>query len=98
MGASVAVTGHHPETVSVEREQVVEIRPEVADAPQLSLARAKNNHGVDDAIDRADGVLSDVRERDASVFDLEILEQQQAFRQMSKCRERIQESVDDQRS
>ncbi len=84
--------------VSVEREQVVEIRSDVANAPQLGLPRAKHNHGIDHAVDRADGVLSDVSERNASVLDLQILEQQQAFRQMLKCGKGIQQSIDDQRS
>src|SRR6266404_8757382 len=83
--------------MAVEREQVIEIRGQIANAPQLCLARAERNERVDYAVDRADYVFADVSDHDAPIFELKTFEQEQAFRYVAKRGERIQQPLDDQR-
>jgi len=71
----VSVSGYQLEAVAVERENEVEIRGQIANAPQLCLARAEHDHRTGQAVDGADDVFADVGDHNASIFELKTFEQ-----------------------
>src|SRR5207302_2445669 len=75
-GEAVAVARYFVKAVSVEREQVVQVRSDIPDAPQLGLARLERDRGVKLAVHGALGVVADSATHDFPVPDLRVLEQQ----------------------
>src|SRR5207244_10208659 len=52
-GEAVAVARYFEKALPVEREQVVQVRSHLPDAPQLGLTRAESDRGVEHAGPRA---------------------------------------------
>src|SRR5207245_5818487 len=56
---AVTVARHLVEPVTVEREQVIQVRSDIPNAPQLRLAGMGLNRGMERAISRTSAVVAD---------------------------------------
>src|SRR2546425_13180617 len=88
------VARHLIKAMSVEREQVVQIRTDIPDAPQLGLAGAKGNRGTEHPVHRAYGVVADLTMHDLPAPDLRILEEQHVLGQTAQLRKRVEQALD----
>src|SRR2546422_608261 len=84
------------EAVTVERELVIQVRSDIPNAPQLRLAGAERNRGIEHAVHRAYGVVADLAMHDLPAPDLRILQQQYVLSQIAQLRKRIEQPLDDQ--
>ena len=95
---AVAVARYFVEAVPVEPQQVVQVRSDIPDAPQLRLARAQRDRGVAQAVHRADGVVADPTMHDLPTADLRVFEQQQVLGHLAQLWKRVEQAFDDQRT
>src|SRR5437899_4993881 len=94
----MTVARHLVETVSVEREQVIQVRSDIPDAPQLGLAGAERNRGIEHPVHRAYSVVADLAMHDFPATDLRVLEQAHVLRQVAQLWERVEQAFDDERA
>ena len=92
----MTVARHLVEPVTVEREQVIQVRSDIPNAPQLRLAGTERNRGIERAIHRAHGVVADPAMHDLPAPDLRVLQQQYVLSQIAQLRKRIEQPLDDQ--